>query len=95
MTTVTDYPLRTCPWDDCRAIWVEDPIMYEDTTRCPRCGRIGEDFSYGIERDFGEIPGGSGRQKLFLHSMTRGILEFVEGGRIKTVGALKEEDYRI
>jgi len=94
MSGVTDYPVRTCPWADCRAVWVEDPVMYEDTARCPRCGRDADSFSYGPERDIGEFAGGSSRSKLFLRYMTQGVIPFMEGGWIKTVGALNEADYR-
>ena len=94
MTTVTDYPVRTCPWFDCRAIWIEDPVMYEDTARCPRCGRNCDDFEYGPERDFGEIAGGSSLKRLFLYSETAGIFRYEDGTMMQTQGAMDEALYR-
>jgi len=35
---ITDLGIRACP--HCGATYIEDENMYEDTDRCPGCGRI-------------------------------------------------------
>jgi hypothetical protein len=67
--------------------------MYEAMNRCPGCGRDADSYSYGPDRQV-ETGGGTDFRSLFLYSMTRGPLQFVEGGRIKTVGVFNEAEFR-
>jgi nitric oxide synthase oxygenase domain/subunit len=94
MPRPTEMPVRTCR--RCNAIWIEDAIMYEETDRCPHCGRyVGEPLLTGLD-DFPWTGSGTSLKKLPLYFMTGGRMRFVEDPHnpIMTAGALNEADYR-
>jgi len=71
MSGITDMPIRVCPWPGCRAVWVEDPNMYEDTDRCPECGRFADAFVLRDDVDLFDWIGGGGdarRQIIYTES---------------------------
>ena len=51
MSGITDLPIRVC--NRCEAVWMEDPQMYEDVDRCPKCGVMAKapDYEGKPDRD--------------------------------------------
>ena len=70
--------------------------MYEETDRCPKCGRYVGDPPWfaGSEDEFSWIGGGTSHRRLFLYSQTGGILRYQDGTFMQTTGALDEASYR-
>ncbi len=46
---IKEMPTRICPY--CGALYIEDAEMYEDTDRCPHCGKGVDSFTYGPDKD--------------------------------------------
>jgi hypothetical protein len=87
---IVELPIRVCPDPTCGSIWLEDANMYEETDRCPRCGRYCDQPIYGPGDEFPYEGGGTSLKNLFLYYQTRGIISFI----VKTKGGLNEADYR-
>lgn len=94
MARPTELPVYVCA--ACGKLWIGDENMYEETDRCPHCGRYAGEPVYGADEEFPWTGGGSSLQRLPLYFMTRGPMRFIEDpyGFILTTGTFNEADYR-
>ena len=89
MTSIPSDHVYVCP--RCGALWIADAIMYEETDRCPRCGRYNDAPLYdGMPID---ADPQSDLQKLFIYSMTGGALKNSDRDFMLTTGTLRKLDY--
>ena len=96
MPRPTEYPVYTCKDPDCAATWIHDPIMYEDPSLCPKCGRHcdrGQVFGEDID-DVDWIGGGTSQVRLWLSYQTAGPMRFTDGNPIQTRGTHDAALYR-
>jgi len=70
--TISDLPIRIC-WK-CGALSIEDWKMYEDTDRCPHCGKILEPMELIENDEFAWIGRGTSSYRQIIYTETGGPL---------------------
>jgi len=87
--TISDLPVRIC-WK-CGVLSIEDWKMYEDTDRCPHCGRILEAMEL-IENDaFAWIGRGTSSYRQIIYTQTAGPLLQANGEWLVTSQSFSRE----
>lgn len=70
MSGITDMPVNVCKY--CGATWIGDEQMYDETERCPHCGRYPTAKVYDEEDAFSFIGEGSSQARQIIYSETGG-----------------------